>query len=289
MIIKIKLILILVFSSFSINSFAAKIGPCQTDECVGYFKEYKKYARAGYADAMATLADLYYYGHGTDINLKMALKQYKSAAKYGSVKGQYKTAMIYLTDKEYKDLDQGVKYLKKAARNKNKDAAFLLGVIYFKPKFYERDFSEVDKWLTQAYKQRHKKANSFIDVMKESGEFNSENFPDLIDEISSNPIQVEIAKTDSDQLEISQQPAPADNAGASMEVITITSNLHDMFSSQIASLRNTYPEKGAQTTGSKIIGKSCAQTMSCGVVNMNDYNVMVGNIMGAHSVAMFYP
>ncbi|OUS23181.1 hypothetical protein A9Q98_16100 [Thalassotalea sp. 42_200_T64] len=300
-----KLLCIMCFTLLTMNSYAAKIGPCQEDECVEYFKEYKKYAKAGYAEAMATLAEMYYYGHGTDASLSKALKHYRSAAKYGSVKGQYKTAMIYLTNEEYKDLDKGVKYLKKAARSKNVDAAFLLGVIYYKPDFYERDLEEADKWLAKAYVWRHKKINAFIEFVKKSNDFSPANFPDLSDEIADNPIPVEIAKVQTAAIEENKaEPNASETVKAEqltakteviypeqsdIEVITVTSNLHDLFRSQLASLRNTYPEKGAVSTGTKIIGKTCAQTMSCGVVEIGDYNRLVNNLMGNHAVAMFYP
>ena len=63
-----KLAAILFFSTIGTNSFAATatISACQEEVCKDYFKQYKKYARLGYADAMVTLAELYYYGHGTE-------------------------------------------------------------------------------------------------------------------------------------------------------------------------------------------------------------------------------
>ena len=294
-------IISLCFSLIAMNSYAAKIGPCQQEECVNYFKEYKKYAKAGYSEAMATLAELYYYGHGTDANLSRALKYYRSGAKYGSVKGQYKAAMMYLTNEEYKDLDQGVKYLKKAARNKNVDAAFLLGVIHYKEDFYERDFDEADKWLAQAYEWKHKKMGAFITFIKESNDFTKKNFPELFEQVADNPIPVETVNVQpkpeqkvetvaQENTEEQQEGIQDGNSNEStMEVITITSDLHDLFRSQLASLRNTYPEKGAVTTGSKIIGKTCAQTLSCGVVESSEWNILVHNMMGAGAVSMFYP
>ena len=100
--------LVLFTSLYSFCSAAIEIPSCDTSECSDYFMQYKKYARVGYADAMATLGDLYYNGHGTDKNVKKALKRYKMSAKYGSVYGQYKTAMIYLTHETHKDIAQGL-------------------------------------------------------------------------------------------------------------------------------------------------------------------------------------
>ena len=60
-----------------------------------------------------------------------------------------------------------------------------------------------------------------------------------------------------------------------------------MVHAQLASLKNTYPEKGAQNTGSRIVGKTCAQIMSCGTASSADFNRGIRNIMGDNAVAIF--
>ena len=297
------LISIFVAVLLSCNTFAATatIGPCQDSGCVDYFKKYKKYARMGYSDAMVTLAEMYYYGHGTKINMKKALKQFRSAAKYGSVKGQYKTAMMYFNNAKFKDLDEGIKYLKKAARNNNVGSSFMLGIMYFSPDFYEQDFEEADKWLSNAYRKGYKKMPVYIEFMKKSGHFKETNFPNLMEEIENSPIT--IAKVSPAEVEPAQaKVAPvkskaftktsgqtAENSKKSdIEVITVYGNLNDIFDAQLASLRNSYPEKGAQNTGSKIIGKTCAQTMSCAPNSNADFKRGVKMIMGDHAVATFH-
>ncbi|KGK01100.1 tetratricopeptide repeat protein [Thalassotalea sp. ND16A] len=310
------LISIFVACLLSSNTFAATatMGPCQESSCVDYFKQYKKYARMGYADAMVTLAEMYYYGHGTEKNMKSALKQFRSAAKYGSVKGQYKTAMMYINNAEFMDLDKGVKYLKKAARNNNVSSSFLLGIMYFSPDFYEQDFDEADKWLSKAYRKGFKKMPAYIEFMKESGHFKEADFPDLMEAIEDAPIavtEVASAKVASDivapaivapDVAAPAIAAPAKSTASTktsgqtaqnaeksdIEVITVYGNLNDIFDAQLASLRNTYPEKGAQTTGSRIIGKTCAQTMSCAPTSDADFNRGVRRVMGDHAVAKFH-
>lgn len=280
-----KLIAVVYISIIGANSYAATstISACQEDICKDYFKQYKKYARLGYADAMATLGDLYYFGHGTERNIKKALKQYKSSAKYGSVKGQFKTAMIYLNHDEFKDLDDGIKYLKKSARNGHDTASLLLGIIYFSTDFHEQSLKEADKWLAVAYNKKNKKVPAFIEHIKSTNKFNASNFPNLTDAIRENPIQVastvqENTKTNKTALTESRPET---------EVITVYGTLTDLFDAQLASLKNTYPEKGAQNTGSKIIGKTCAQTIACGTVSDEDFNRGVRSIMGDHAVVMF--
>ena len=285
-----KFALLLCSSLFAVQSSAAVIGACQDEECVRYFKEYKKYAKAGYADAMATLADLYYYGHGTEANLNKALKQYRKAAKYGSPKGQYRAAMLYLNDKNVRDLGKGVKYLKQAARSHNLDAAFLLGMIYFKPNYYERDLEEADKWLTRAYEGGHMKISGFIDFMKASEGFSAGDFPELWAAIERDPSQLEAAKNAAlaEAAQAARNPELTQQQREQIEVITVTSDLHDLFEAQLAGLKNTYPDKGGVNTGSMLIGRNCKKTFSCATTSISEYNNAVKNIMGQQSVRDHY-
>jgi len=304
------LISIVAAGLISCNTFAATatIGPCQETSCVDYFQKYKKYARMGYADAMVTLAEMYYYGHGTDRSMSKALKQFKSAAKYGSVKGQHKTAMMYLNNAEFKDLDKGVKYLKKAARNNSIGSSFLLGILYFDADFYEQDFDEADKWLTKAYLGGFQQMPPYLKLIEDSGHFNETNFPDLIAAIKDKPMAiakvapakvklakatpVKVAATKSVQaspktVANTSEQAPESPRSSGVEVITVYGDLNDILDSQLASFRYSLPEKGAANTGSRIIGKTCAQTMSCAPTSYADFERGVRLVLGDHAVATF--
>ncbi len=269
-----KLLLIISFGILSINTSqaaTATIGPCAEQVCADYFKEYKKYARLGYTDAMFTLGEMYYYGHGTEKSIKKALKQYKSAAKWGSVKGQFKTAMMYLNEEEVKDKEDGVKYLKKAAKNNYISASFLLGVIYYSKDYFEQDFSEADKWLAKAYEKGHEKAATFVENMQGSQGFDSSKFPDLMEALAEKPIVT--AKKASNTPKVQQATSTEKT-----EVITVYGTLPDLFDAQLASLRNKYPEKFAKATGSNIIGNTCKKSLSCGLGTSEDLAKMIGNI-----------
>jgi hypothetical protein len=289
----IKILSILFIGLIGVNnsSYAAsaQMGPCDEQVCVDYFKQYKKYAKLGYADAMVTLAEMYYYGHGTKQSLKKAMKQYRSSAKWGSVKGQYKTGIMYLNEEEIKDVEEGVKYLKKAARKNHVTASLLLGIIYSSEKYFEQDLSEADKWLTKAYKKKHEKAAAYVEYLKSTDKFTAKNFPDLTKEVAANPIEVAtvVSKTSpaksQDKDSNAQQAAKKDD----VEVITVYGSLPDLLDAQLASLRNTYPEKHAQNTGSNIIGKNCAQTLSCGLTHSEDFVRLTRNIMGHQAVLKF--
>ena len=297
------LISILVASLLSFNASAAsaKIGPCKEKICIEYFNKYKKYARIGYTDAMVTLAEMYYYGYGTEKNMKKALKQFKSAAKYGSVKGQFKTAMMYFNTPELEDLDDGIKYLKKAARNNSVDSSFLLGIMYFDDNFYEQDFDEADKWLTQAYERGYDKMPAYIKLMEKSEHYTENNFPNLKEAIAANPMNLahsdqvsvqpegaeETATTGTDNATNTSDEANSSSTGKDIEVITVYNDLPQILDSQLTSFRYSLPEKGAQNTGSRIIGKTCAKTMSCAPTSNEDFKRGVRLVLGDHAVATF--
>ena len=290
---------------YSFNSYSVPIPACDTAECKSYFKQYKKYSKAGYSDAMTTLGDLYMSGHGTEKNAKKALKQYKKGAKYGSINGQFKAGMVYLNYEDFKDIPKGVKYLEKAARNKSAEAAFLLSVIFFKEDFYERDYSKSDKWITKAYRANHRSAASFIHFLEESNVLNQNNYPDLLAAIEDKPLppiktaEEEVEKTQiasvqkqnqshepSAQQQSSHQKVEHPKDGKT-EVITVTTTLHDMFAAQLDSLKGTYPQKGDVGTGTKIIGRSCDEMLSCGAASKEDFQRLITSIVGVSAADAF--
>jgi len=303
--ITIKIAFTLCISLFANNVLAAKIEACNTSECVEYFKKYKKFARAGYADAMSTLAELYAYGYGTEQSTKKALKQYRKAAKYGSVKGQFKAGMILISDEQFKDIDAGAIYLKKAARNKDNNAALILAMVYSRKN--ELDFSESDKWLTQAYSKGHVNAVGFVESLKSTNKFTASNYPNMWKIVENNrqpknpQAEVNMEQKVAQTVDKTSQPkanrvqtivkthnsyrAPTDNSD--IEVIEVSLSLHELFDSQLASLRNTYPDKGNVATGSNIIGKPCKQTISCGGLATPRFNRYVEGVMGDWAVENF--
>ncbi|GAA6172568.1 hypothetical protein NBRC116592_22380 [Colwellia sp. KU-HH00111] len=287
----IRMLIIIFITVYSFSSFSLEVPACQSKQCKQYFKDYKKYSKSGYADAMTTLGDLYLNGHGTKKDFSKAFKQYKMAAKYGSVTGQHKAAMIYLNNEKYKDIAKGIKYLEKAARAGSSEAAFVLSVIFYKEDFHEQDFSKSDKWLTKAYKANHKNSSSFIQFIKNSNNLTVNNYPKLHRLLSDKPLPTKKIETaPQKKASISEQrkslPPHKDD---DIEVITVTANLHSMFDVQIASLKNTYPQKGAVATGTRILGKSCDEMLSCSTIDQGQLNLLINNIMGAGSVSKFYP
>ena len=86
---------------YSFSNLAIEIPACDTSECKSHFKEYKKYSKAGYADAMATLGDFYLKGHGTDKNLKKALNHYQSNNNHKIFQWHWLTFQIIQESRNY--------------------------------------------------------------------------------------------------------------------------------------------------------------------------------------------
>jgi len=276
-----KLLALLLVLTLSNSSLAVEVIPCSDAECVSYFKEYKRYARAGHADAMATLGELYYKGYGVDKNVNLALKQFRRAAKYNSIIGQSKAGLLYLSEPAIQDKDEGIKYLKMAARNNHGDSAALLGMIYFSINYGHYDLAQADKWFSKAVSSSSKQAREIIETVSQSKYFSPENFPVLSQMITpllavnnsqspsfQSPSTTSIAINKNNTHKISW---PNDG----MEVITVSApSLEDMFDGELNGLKNKYPDKYKTATGSRLPGRSCEQTLTCGDFSKEKWNYL---------------
>jgi len=253
----------------ALSSYADDLESCQDAKCVDYFKQFKKYARAGHASALATLGEFYYYGYGTDKDIHLALQKFKRAAKYGSVYGQNRAGVLLLSVPELKDTDKGIKYLKKAARNRHGDSAYLLGIIYASKDFGYYDSLESDEWMMKAHSLGHSKVRGFIADMSQSKNFNTSNYPQLFELIEELYVEQGISnKEATDQVASLNKKSlnviwPEENEH---EVLTVTAPLQtisQLFDYKLASMKNTFPDKYQIGTGSRIRGQTCEKNVSC--------------------------
>lgn len=219
---------------------------CQRDECKLYFNEFKKAAKKGHAGAMATLGQFYYTGYGTEPDELKAITYLKKASRYANAAAQYKLGLIYLISKKHFDLDAAVKYLNKAAKKNYKDANLLLGTIYYNNQYTPQNFALADKYLSKSYQQRHQKIPTVIRNIKASVSLDESNFPLLFQKLIETPLVV-------GSNGVSQWPEDE------MEMITITSPpLTQLLNADLISFR-----RAITTTGSRIPGLSCSQTIGC--------------------------
>ena len=271
----------------SVTASAVEVESCGTEACIKYFKQYKKYARAGHAGAMTTLGELYINGYGTEKSLHKGLRQYKRAAKYGSVLGQAKTGLLYLTEPEIADIDEGIKYLKKAARNRHGDSAYLLGVIYADQEYGYLDMVESDKWLALAYRVGQKKVREFIEYLHNNKRINNKDYPKIEQILLSLNLNQQAANSTKVEGKLAAQKHKRNTTNINwpedeeIEVITVSPpTLVELFDSELASLKNAYPDKYAQATGTNIIGRTCDEMISCGSTSNKEFKDMLNALDG---------
>lgn len=122
---------------------------CETKQCQGQFKDFRKLARNGSPRAQLTIAGMYYAGYGVERDVKQALNWYRKAAKFGGVSfGTYRAGMIYLFDKEVEqNIEKGIEFLKRAAEADHPQAAWVLANLYISGNLVEKNMMEGFTWL----------------------------------------------------------------------------------------------------------------------------------------------
>ncbi|REL34246.1 tetratricopeptide repeat protein [Thalassotalea euphylliae] len=245
------LMTIVLFSTSIFTVNANVLSACQTDLCIDYFKQYKKAAKRGHAQAMAMLGEFYYQGYGVNQDKVMALKYYELAAKKGITSAQYKAGLVYLTNQDYSNHKKAIHWLTKAAKADYKEANYLLGRIYLSNEFGLKDLDKADQFLTHAYKQKHKDLPKILAALASRyPEDFSTKFP-LLDRAYS--LQPLVANGETLTWPIT----------ANVEVIEVTGYAPEsLFEAQLNSYR-----KPIKSLGSRLNGHSCADTAGCYQVN----------------------
>jgi len=271
------LTLVVVTSSMLITTTAqaAKIEACMTQECIDYFNKWKKMSYRKYNTALSVMGELYYQGYGTEKNLDKSLKYFKKAAKYKFTYAEYRTALFYLEEKEYLDTGRGIKYLKRAARNGHTESAFLLALTYGSGELTDKDTEESDKWLNKAIKGKNSKSKSYASFLQQSGELTYKDYPKVSTMIA---LLREEAKpiTQAEQTDLMVEETkiiwPEDN---DTEVIQVSApSVEAIFDHELAYLTIS-PPASQGSTGTRIIGKSCDDMISCGSSSKADFERLI--------------
>ncbi|ASJ95547.1 tetratricopeptide repeat protein [Shewanella marisflavi] len=233
--------------AISSSSYASGLSECDSAECKEYFKAYTILTKRGHSDAMATLGELYYAGHGTKKNPKKALKWFRRAAKFGNTTAQYKAAVMYLQDTDYQDVDKAISLLERSLKVDFSPSALILGKIYLNDNLVKQDLAEADKWLSKAYELNNVSAKNLANKLKNSEQEKNLALPKLYALV-----------------EADKNAKPGSNAPVGeMETITVTApDYHRYFDDEIARLNTTRPDTESGT-GSKIAGRTCAEMWAC--------------------------
>jgi hypothetical protein len=212
--------------------------------------------------AMSTLAEFYYIGYGTEKNLAKSIKYFRKASRYKFSYAQYRAGLFYLTEENFLDRDEGIKYLKKAARNGNSESSFILGVIYGTGKFGIRDVGQSDKWLLKALKNQHDLAQKYATYLYKSGQ---------VDETNYTEVNKFIRLLTDDLIEsnkVNQDINWPQHTG--LEVITVSSpSLDEAFDFALNILKTAEPGTNS-TTGTNILARRCDQMLSCTFITGDD-------------------
>jgi TPR repeat protein len=121
-------------------------------------------ALGGDRDAQYRLALLHGTGQGVARSDKLALDWLRKAARQRQADAQYLLAAVYMQGKYgvERDEKQGVEWLRRAALNGNLDAAYELGIAYAEGRGVPRDGSESYGWMLLAARGGHAQAMAFV-------------------------------------------------------------------------------------------------------------------------------
>ena len=270
----VKLVLMTSILTSANAASAAAITACGETECTNYFKQYKRYAKQGHSHAMVTLGELYYQGYGTKKDLENALRYFKRGAKYGRIQGMNKAGLLYLTEPELLDIDEGLKYLKKAARKGHASSALLLAVIYYNPDFGPQDIEEADKWLAKSYEKGYGEIRQYITHIVELKQLTANQFPELFEEMAESPVKTKLAIVADNN---NSQAAYANKVvwpKGDVEVIEVTApSLKELFDNDLARFKSTTPDRhlAQASTGTNIVGRTCEHMVSCNTASKEDF------------------
>ncbi len=276
-----SIIFVLIFALISGNQAqAAKLESCMTQTCIDYFNKWQKMSYKKYNTALSVMGELYYQGYGTERDLAKSFKYFKKAARYKFTYAEYRTALFYLTEDGYIDTDDGIKYLKKAARKGHSQSAFLLALSYGTGELTEKDTIESDKWLYKAINGKNIKARSYASYLKNNGELTHSNYPKvatMIKMFTSNTALTQQVNSKQQQVVENNIQWPSES---DMEVIQVSSpSVEDIFDNELAYLRiNPPPSRG--TTGTRIVGKTCADMLSCNSASKADFERLITQLWG---------
>ncbi|WP_170309525.1 tetratricopeptide repeat protein [Litorilituus lipolyticus] len=257
-------------------------------QCVEYFKKWKVLASRKYSLAASVMGELYYQGYGTEVDLNKSLKYFRRAAKYKFTYAQFRTGLFYLLEPDFIDHDDGIKYLKKAARRGHAESAFLLALAYGSGEYGDKDVEESDKWLALALEAKHTKAQKYAEFLYTNDKIHHDNYPkiaDFIASMSSTPSTKSNSNTPASLEQRNNIQWPEDN---DIEVITVSApSVEQVFDNAIAELRNN-PPASVGTTGTRIIGKTCDEILSCAKTDRDDFERLTIQLMG-NNLNHMYP
>jgi hypothetical protein len=124
---------------------------------------YFKAAMRGHAESQFMLGWMYYSGEGTSINHKQSIHWYTKAAEQGHAKAQFALGCRYHYLEEYDhDFEEAFIWYSIAANQGHAEAQCYLGVMYFDgPNGLPESMKNAAYWIGLAYKNGSKEAERY--------------------------------------------------------------------------------------------------------------------------------
>ena len=119
-------------------------------------------ARLGNAEAMVLLAEMHFFGEGTDPDTKKAIGWMTQAAVQGDTSAQFRLAVMHYLGG---DVDEALKWFRTAAYQDHVHAQFSLGTMYHDGRGVSQDRATARRWYGQAARQGHAQALGTIGDM----------------------------------------------------------------------------------------------------------------------------
>ncbi len=260
------LILTLFFASSAAFAANVKMGKCDSEACVAYFKEYKKYAR-DHIDAAAMLGDMYLNGYGTEIDKDQALRYYTKAAVWGSVLGRFKMGLLQITSDDIEERQEGIDDLIEAAKRDHPGAIYFMGEVLSNDKYGMTDYERADKWLSESVQNQNKNVVRTLARLSDEQVLTADNFPQTVHAISRAPDSM-FPGDNQKQPEQIRMPEKDDR----YEVITVNGpNMEEVLDYGITLFQAMPGDIFKRTTGTRIRGRDCDDLFSCSSVHKADF------------------
>ena len=132
------------------------------------FRETKQLADQGIADAQHNLGVMYYRGEEVERDLEQAVKWYRRAAEQGHARARINLAIMYLSGEGVKlDYGQAARWMTLAAEQGYADAQYGLANMYYLGLGVDKDPVKATEYYKMAARQGHQAARAAMKRLRD--------------------------------------------------------------------------------------------------------------------------
>ena len=266
----ISIVAALTLSSLSPVTQAIPVKSCMEDSCVIFFNKWQSMVKVKGALALSALGELYYQGYGTEKSLEKSIKSFRKASHYQFAHAQYRAGVFYLMETDFIDNKEGIRYLRKAARNGHTESAFLLAVIFGTGELGIKDVGESDKWLGKALENKHAVAQQYAGYLYKNGQVDKGHYikvNEIIRELQANTLSRNSESSEGNVVKGSAK-IPWPNLANKTANMPSSPSLEDVLDPEAFSAKNTTREVGTALRSNK---RSCEKIFNCYQVEQDDF------------------